>query len=371
MRSPYNSFVDGDYSGANFDPTINPTEPEGELESIGTGGYTPPNGNTGISGYGFPNGVPMPSGGIQTAQPRYKPYSGTTGYQPTQQQTQPEQQEPEFNGDYAAYFKSILGNGPTNMQWGLQNKDALEKYGGKLQIASDGTWRGRINDIPGIGMMTLIGDRQTWGDGDWAFRTGQEQFGSGGGGGGGQVQSTAASNPEVWERLKSLFNSGGEFNQGIVNRRSENAATALRKDAKSRTANNEAYLASRGLIGDGPQATAQNNVTQDIADQYANAVSGIYADESANADERMMTALQLATGMSTSDADRAVNFALGQGNLALGNFRAQNEYNLGLGNFGLQRDQLQHAINSGNVDQMIELLKLYMSGAQTSSGGHY
>jgi hypothetical protein len=367
----------------NYDPTINPTEPEGELESIGTGGYTPPNGNTGISGYGFPNGLPMPTGGpVPSGVKQRAPYS-TGGYQPTAAKPQavPEESEPEFNGDYAAYFKSILGSGPTNMQRGLDNQAALEKYGGKLQIASDGTWRGRINDIPGIGSMTLIGDRQTWGDGDWAFRTGSEQYGSGGGGGGGGSQTpgpTAASNPELWDKLKSLFDSGGGFNQDVVNRRSENAGAALRRDAKSRVANNEAYLASRGLIGDGPQGTAFNKVQTDTAEQYADALSGIYADESENADERMMGALSMMTGMSTADADRALgylrannDFSLGQGSLALGNFEAQNNYNLGLGNFGLRRDELQHAINSGNIDQMIELLKIYMGGANTSAGGHF
>jgi hypothetical protein len=192
------------------------------------------------------------------------------------------------------------------------------------------------------------------------------------------AQQGGVHDPEIWERLKSIFESGGEFNQGIVNRRSENAATALRRDAKSRTANNEAYLASRGLIGSGPQATAQNNVTQDIADRYANEVSGIYADEGRAADDRMMSALGLATGMNSDAADRALgyyragnDFTLGQGQLALGSTRAANDYNLGLGDFGLRREELAHSIESGDVDQLIELLKLYMSGAQTSAGGHY
>jgi hypothetical protein len=320
--------------------------------------YAPPNGNTGVSGYA-PGGKPAPA---------------------------PEQQGPQFDGsNYQDYIMQLLGPGPTSEQKLRNAAPELSKIGVDTQIASDGTARGRIT-VPGVGPVTLIGDRQTWGDGGWAWRSGAEQYGSGGGGGGPQMiasslppaQQGGVHDPEIWERLKSIFESGGEFNQGIVNRRSENAATALRRDAKSRTANNEAYLASRGLIGSGPQATAQNNVTQDIADRYANEVSNIYADEGRAADDRMMSALGLATGMNSDAADRALgyyragnDFTLGQGQLALGSTRAANDYNLGLGDFGLRREELAHSIESGDVDQLIELLKLYMSGAQTSAGGHY
>ncbi len=338
--------VDDSTLGMNFDPTA-PVD--------GGSDYTPPSGNTGVSGY-IPGGVPMPPGGVQ--------------------------QEPAFNGDYISYYKSILGDGPTNMQTGLQNKDALERYGGKLQIASDGTWRGRINDIPGIGMMTLIGDRQTWGDGPWAFRTGQEQFGTGGGGGGPQMgQSSlppAAPQTDFRKILEQFYSGGGGFNQDIVNRRTENASANLRRFSDSRKDQNRAALASRGTLGSGPEKSMTNRVDEDIFNQYSDAVSGIYADESENADERLIQALSLAAGLDTADADRALgylrannDYTLGQGNLALGNSRAQNDYNLGLGDFGLRREQLENSINSGNIDQMIELLKIYLGGANTSAGGHY
>jgi hypothetical protein len=150
-------------------------------------------------------------------------------------------------------------------------------------------------------------------------------------------------------------------------------------------ANNKAALAERGLIGSGPEQTEAFNRESDIADRYAQEVSGIYANESENADGRMMQALSMATGMSLEEASQAIQmfnaqtgrqdsnnrFTLGQGDLALGNFRAQSDYNLGLGNFGLDRDRLMYDMEQGDTDAMMKILELLLSGANTSANGHY
>jgi hypothetical protein len=115
-----------------------------------------------------------------------------------------------------------------------------------------------------------------------------------------------------------------------------------------------------------------------LFNEFLNASSGIQADESENADERMMQALSLAAGQTnegnrnTIDNFRAQTERQGtQGNLALGNMSATNDYNLGLGQFGLDRDKLNLDQQNMTTDQLIELLKLLGAGAETSAGGYY
>lgn len=193
--------------------------------------------------------------------------------------------------------------------------------------------------------------------------------------------------PDLVAALKGLFPGGG-FNQDIVNRRTDNVRDQLNRFRTSQNASNRASLANRGLIGSGPEITAQNRMEQGIADQFQNAVSGIYADESQNADSRMMQALGLFGGLG-SDANRlaldrelglgqldlgwgrlGLDQTLGLGNLALGNMNGTNDYNLGLARLGLDRDRLQHEIESGNIDQIIQILSQWLAGANSSAGGY-
>jgi len=122
--------------------------------------YTPPNGNTGISGYG----------GNNTSIPPVTPPSAQTG------------PAPYGGGDAREWIMSLLGGGNTNERT-LRDVAPLidQAFGpGSVQLdRGDGTARGRLHNIPGYGMVTVIGDRQTWGDGGWAWRTGNEQFGTG------------------------------------------------------------------------------------------------------------------------------------------------------------------------------------------------
>lgn len=180
---------------------------------------------------------------------------------------------------------------------------------------------------------------------------------------------------DLTNALKGMF-PGGAFNQDIVNRRTENANEGLQRQRKSRLATNRAMMADRGLLGSGAESQAYGNMESDLGDQYTNAVSGIYADESENADQRMMQALQIAAGMSEEDANMAVQWFkanndrdLGMGNLALGNMNGQNAYNLGLANYGLNRDKTMWDMDNGNMNQMIQLLDILNNGAGTASRG--
>ena len=205
--------------------------------------------------------------------------------------------------------------------------------------------------------------------------------GSSGGGYGGSAGggSYTQSNPyadEIMQQLRGLFPDGA-FNQQVVNRRVDNVRDTLNKQRQSRLSTNQALLADRGLIGSGPEGVAQANLEDDLYGTFTGAVNDIYANESENADKRMMQALSLATGMSLEQASQYIDmfraqtdrdlgfgnlalgnkeadnsFNLGLGNLALGNSRAANDYNLGLANYGLDRDTLQWQIGRGQNDDV-------------------
>lgn len=195
------------------------------------------------------------------------------------------------------------------------------------------------------------------------------------------------------EALKGLF-PGGAFNQGIVDARTNLASDDLNRARKSRLATNRATLADRGTLGSGPEITANNRMDEGLYNTYANAVRGINADESQNADSRMIQALQVAAGMTAEQAkslidqfraqterslgegnlalggQRASNdYSLGLGGLALGNMNGVNNYNLGLANYGLDRDKT--LLNQGNLSQeeIDKILSEYLSGSSQTQAG--
>lgn len=222
-------------------------------------------------------------------------------------------------------------------------------------------------------------------------------YGGGSGGGASVGSSSSRSTPtfgNLHEEIAKLF-PGGLFNQEAVTRRTSNAADALTRQRKSLGASNKALLAERGLIGSGPEGSAQESLDERLYDRFANEVNSIYANESELSDQRMMEALQIAAGLSADEARAAIDSFraqsdrdLGFGNLALGNKRADqdfslgsgrlaldntlgiNNYNLGLAKFGLDRDYTQWQMENGGLDQLIALIQQLYQGANTSAGGH-
>lgn len=177
--------------------------------------------------------------------------------------------------------------------------------------------------------------------------------------------------------LKSALRSlgtNGAMNQDILNRRVDNQRDVLNQNRKSQTASNNARLAERGLIGDGPQSTAMGNLETRLGEGFNSAVNEIYADESQNADDRMMQALTLSTGLSQSEAQNLIDMfranterdlgtgrlnldtQLGYGNLALGNLDATNSYNLGLDTLGQAREFKLADLDAAQIDRVIKLL---------------
>lgn len=218
------------------------------------------------------------------------------------------------------------------------------------------------------GIETNASDADVFGSDDWKkFLAGEEGWNANSGGQ--APQASAGGFESLIGQLQGLF-PGGQFNQDIVNRRTENARENLNRFSKSRNDTNRAALASRGLIGDGPEQTAQNLAESDIADRYANAVSGIYADESGRADDRMMDAFGLAAGMNRDQGRLDLDRMLGTGNLALQNAGMTNDYNLDLARFGLDRDKTLWDMENDPIDQLMQLIGLWGQGAGNASGGY-
>ena len=197
---------------------------------------------------------------------------------------------------------------------------------------------------------------------------------NGGSGGGGGGQSDA-----LRQALQGLW--GGQTNQNVIGSRVSNARDTLNRYQSSQLANQKAMLANRGLIGSGPEASGAANLQSRVSDMFQNAVTGIYADENENADQRMMQALGLSANLDTADQDRELaellgmlgldnEKELGMGQLALGNMNGVNSYNLGLANFGLDRDKYLSGADSADMQEMLQILRALQDGANTSAGGH-
>lgn len=213
-------------------------------------------------------------------------------------------------------------------------------------------------------------------------------------------------------RLNDLIQSGGGFNQDIVNRRTESAKEGLMRQRSSQLGNDQAYLADRGLAGSGAEVTGLNKLNENIDNSYQGAVSDIYANESQNADKRMSDAISTSAGMTEADAQHAIDqyraevesrnadtnrlnadnnftlgnrnadnasrgvdlgflnsdrdYTLGQGHLAVDNMNGQDQYNLGLGNLGLGRDTLLSNNNNAGLDRLLEILRMQGGGAATT-----
>lgn len=148
------------------------------LQSGDGGGYRPPNGNTGVSGYGQ-GGIQLPptrsgggtwgggsypgqQGGSGNAGGGYTPPNGNTG---VSGYGQGGKKLPDFNGDYLGYIRSLLPGGTADRN-ALDSIEAdLARVGITNQRASDGTSRGRVH-LPNGNYVDLV-HGSGWGD-TWA-----------------------------------------------------------------------------------------------------------------------------------------------------------------------------------------------------------
>lgn len=347
--------------------------------------YVPPNGNTGVSGLGGGNNP--------------NPYDDPGRLGPPDASAQPAAAKTKLYGtlDQGKLDAARGGSRDSAKYQFLSEAEKSDSYDtgsvlSRLQASDPGRWsgwsasgdkiryggdKGALDSVfDGLTEFDVQHDQENQGGWGWQDTSG----GPGGLGwgtqGGGPGQGGTFDGSSLKDALAKLF-PGGMYNQDLVNRRTESAREDLNRFGKSRTANNRAILASRGLLGDGAEITAQNNVEQDMFDSYGSAVTDIYADETNAASDRMMKALQIAAGLSAEEARQYVDlfraqndFTLGQGRLALDNADSANRYNLDLGRFGLDRDKTLWDMENGGIDQFILLLQQLMQGAGQAGRGH-
>lgn len=196
-------------------------------------------------------------------------------------------------------------------------------------------------------------------------------------------QSPMTGNSQLLETLWGLINSGGRPNTDALKLRLEGARETMDRARGSQQDAILARLGDQGMIGDGEVGSSLGRLEEALAGQYGQDLNSIYADEYGRADDRMMAALSLITGMDQASLDRAIrqyeaetgrmtglgglrnqersienDLTLGLGNLALGNERLGLDYTLGLGNLQLGQDDLTAKI----------LQLLYGQGPQVNEG---
>lgn len=164
--------------------------------------------------------------------------------------------------------------------------------------------------------------------------------------GGGQEgpQDPSNSRKQIDDILQGFLS--GNLNQGIVDRRVDNARDTLNKQRTSSSDTLGASLAERGQLGSGAGESAQVRLEQALGDDFAGEVNDIYANEAENADNRLAQALSTSAGLSIADAQNMIEKFKAQtgridveGNIALGNKNSDRDYELGQGDLDVRRKQ--------------------------------
>ncbi len=206
--------------------------------------------------------------------------------------------------------------------------------------------------LPGIGMVGSPGPST------------QTMLGGGGVGGGGMFNSQ-----QLFSKLNEIIGGDGIFDKAAVMRRTGDARSGLERLRAGEQDTLSAQLAERGLLRSGAESEALSRHSADIGGQTTEAVNEIFGDESNRASDRLMQALGLGAGISTSDKDRELQDRLGSGQLDLGNKQAMMDYLLGTGRLDLDRNRLNSEIGRGDLDRILALIQQMQQGSDRSAGG--
>jgi hypothetical protein len=381
---------------------------EGYTEGFGDtqGDFVEPQWNMPGEHVGGPVGEPVdasqPQGQVIDREPVNHPASRFTA----DQQAGYVEQAKEYGAD-DSWIQDFLGR--NNDDWNRLGEAFLPTSHRPYDSQTQDPWQLAQNKAADKASGSPLGS--WWGGGGDPLKAFGGGSGSGSGGGfgpsggssgggsssGGSTSGSSSSSPQdidsIMAQLQKLFPDGA-YNEDIVNRRTESARENMERFRKSRMANTRAQLADRGLIGDGPEATGIMNIESDMADDYQRAASDIFANESENADQRMIQALTVAAGLSTDEAKliierfRAENDANYQtGQLALGNKTADNNFTLGQGNLalgnsaflagnaldnarlGFDQDKWLWEQDNWSIEKLIEVLKAQGLFTQTANNG--
>lgn len=178
------------------------------------------------------------------------------------------------------------------------------------------------------------------------------------------------------DALMRMLESGGGFNEDIINARMESARENAERWRKGQMDTLQAGLADRGLIGSGPERTGMEKIGLEMEGIGATALRDIFADQSGAADERLMQALGMGMGAGQAN-NRTLLDTLGEGTnrqnvlaqIAMDSLGQNMEWQQFLSTFGLSQDALMNEIQMGRIDRVLELLALFNQQAQIAAGG--
>jgi hypothetical protein len=245
-----------------------------------------------------------------------------------------------------------------------------------------------------------------------------------------QYEGSTAFGDDIARNLLGLIRTGGSY-EGETRNAGEDLATALnvlRSELESPDSGNAEFeaaremnergrrasiksargeLASRGLLSEpgipqGAETGAIGRIEEGLGADFASALRDISIDrgrrrsgdiaglvqgagqlsqikqqDRAALDQRMLTALQLATGMSADQANTLIK-AVGEGTsrqdalakIALMSLEQNQSWARFLAEHGLERDKVMYEIQNGNLTNYIPLLQSFLQVASLSRGGY-
>ena len=190
-------------------------------------------------------------------------------------------------------------------------------------------------------------------------------------------------NQNLYGTVSDLIGNQGalDANPQDLAARLENARGPLDRLRQAQLSEAQAALANRGQLvpntsAEGPEALALGRIEEQVAPFYAEAGRDIAIQEAERNDQRLSTALGLATGMSLSQTQTLLQ-TIGQGterqavlsHIALNVLDRNMEWNKFLAEFGLDRDQVMSAIRGGNLSAILPVLNAFLSAQNQASGG--
>jgi hypothetical protein len=206
---------------------------------------------------------------------------------------------------------------------------------------------------------------------------------------------------DIQSTIQELLASGGAMPADAQRRAMELETARSPLDAlrEAQLSEGRAALASRNLLGSGPELDYMQRVEQGLAPGYAQAAQEIELAERAAADQRYRDAMQLGTTMATQAEaleegrlSSAMSLATGMSaeqsrnllataqtitqrqqmlsDIALETLGKNMEWNKFLAEFGLKRDQALEMIQSGRLAQLLPLIQQYLNIASLTARGY-
>ncbi len=166
--------------------------------------------------------------------------------------------------------------------------------------------------------------------------------------------------------LKSMLDSGGGFNQKLVDQRVGAARGTMEGQKRASLDDMMARMSGMGQLGSGAEASALGRLSTDLGTGLDQNIQDIYGDESKNATDRTVAAIQ---GLNTAQGND-IQLSLGQQQLALSTLHENNAWNEFLANYGLDSAKVANDIQQGNSGLLIQLLKLWQDANGNSNQGY-